>query len=321
MAVYTHMTADEASIFISQQYNIGDFVSIQDIISGIENSNFLVHTDVNRFILTIYERRVDKNDLPFFLGFMEHLAEHGVPCPLPIHNADGELVSELKGKPATIISFLNGKSVGRITPIHCAELGKNLARIHIAGEGFDMEKQNAFSITDWDDLFLKIKDKVDNIAPNLMDLIERELDFLNKNWDMNLPTGIIHGDLFPDNVLFSDDKLSGIIDFAFACNDYLAYDIAICLNAWCFENDESFNVTKSMAFLKGYNDVRQLTNEEKTALPILARGASMRFLLSRCYDWLNPVDGAISIPKNPLEYYQKLKFHQCVKGAGDYGIY
>lgn len=321
MAVYTHMTADEARTFINEHYNIGDFVFIQDIISGIENSNFLIQTDKSIFILTIYEKRVDKNDLPFFLGLMEYLAGENIPCPLPVHNIEGGVISNIKGKPATIISFLNGKSVSRIMPAHCASLGKTLAQTHLASEGFGMKKQNAFSIFYWDSLFLKIKDKVENIAPNLLYLIKNELNFLNENWEMGLTRGIIHGDLFPDNVFFSDDKLSGIIDFAFACNDYLAYDIAICLNAWCFESDGTFNITKSTAFLKAYNEVRKLTDKEKEKLPILARGATIRFLLSRCYDWLNPVDGAISIPKNPLEYYQKLKFHQCVKGAKDYGIF
>jgi len=318
MAVYTHLTVEKASAFLTN-FEIGNLVSIEGITNGIENTNFLIETDINKFILTIYEKRVCEKDLPFFLNLMEYLSEKGINCPLPVHNRKGNLITQLENKPAAIISFLNGKSVVKTTQKHCGLLGKELAKMHVALKDFPLKRNNSMSLFSWQTIFSQIKDRLYEITPNLSNIIEKELEFLKKNWEFNIPRGIIHADLFPDNALFLGDKI-GIIDFYNSCNDYFAYDIAICLNAWCFESDVSFNLTKSRAFLDGYNSVRKLTNNEKENLNILARGATMRFLLSRCYDFFNPVPNSIAVPKNPSEYYHKLMFHQCVKGMEDYGL-
>ncbi|MBI1986377.1 MAG: homoserine kinase [Rhodospirillales bacterium] len=273
MAVYTEVGDEELIAFVGE-YDIGEVLSSKGIAEGIENSNFTLTTTSGTYILTLYEKRVKPEDLPFFLGLMEHLATAGIPCPTPIHGRDGKALRRLAGRPAAIVTFLAGMWPRRITPEHCSQLGQGLAKLHLAGAGFGI----------------------------------------------GLPTGVIHGDLFPDNVFFRARKLTGMIDFYFACNDMFAYDLAICLNAWCFESDHSFNITKARRMLTAYRKVRDFSTAELAALPLLARGSAMRFLLTRLYDWLHTPAEAMVTCKDPLEYLAKLRFHQGVKSPGAYGL-
>lgn len=319
MAVYTDVTAEELTEFLVP-YGIGDLLSYKGIAEGVENSNYLVHTSQGSFILTLYEKRVAKNDLPFFLGLMGHLASHNITCPQPVVNRQGEALGTLAGRPAAIITFLEGMWPRRPNVAHCAGVGAALAKMHLAGADFKMSRANALSVKGWRPLFDQAAARADGVQHGLRALLGAELDHLEQHWPGDLPKGVIHADLFPDNVFFLGDKLSGLIDFYFACNDMLAYDVAICLNAWCFEIDHSFNVTKARAFLNAYTRERRLTAAEQDALPLLARGASMRFLLTRLVDWLNVPPGAMVKPKDPLEYVRKLRFHQGVKSMSDYGV-
>jgi homoserine kinase type II len=320
MAVYTDVAADELAAYLSQ-YDLGDLLSYKGIAEGVENSNFLLHTSKGSFILTLYEKRVARGDLPFFLGLMTHLAQHGINCPQPVENKSGEALGELAGRPAAIITFLEGIWPRKPNASHCAGVGQALAKMHLAGANFSMTRANALSVAGWRPLFDAAKARADNVQPGLRDFLAAELDHLESGvWPTNLPQGVIHADPFPDNVFFLGDKLSGIIDFTFACNDILAYDVAICLNAWCFEADHSFNVTKARAFLSAYGRERKLSEAEQDALPLLARGAAIRFLLTRLVDWLNVPPGALVKPKDPLEYVRKLRFHQSVRSVRDYGL-
>ena len=319
MAVYTDVAADELAEFLSR-YDLGELLSYKGIAEGVENSNFLLHTSAGYFILTLYEKRVAKGDLPFFLALMTHLASRGISCPLPVKNKSGEALSTLAGRPAAIISFLEGIWPRKPNAAHCAGVGQALARMHLAGRDFSMSRANALSVSGWRPLFDAASSRADELQPGLRAFIEAELDYLEGGvWPKHLPQGVIHADLFPDNVFFLGERLSGIIDFTFACNDTLTYDVAICLNAWCFEPDHAYNVTKGRALLKAYGNVRALQVSERAALPVLARGAAMRFLLTRLVDWLAVPDGALVKPKDPLEYFRKLRFHQSVKSADDYG--
>jgi homoserine kinase type II len=320
MAVYTEVAADELAEFLSL-YDLGGLLSYKGIAEGVENSNFLLHTARGTFILTLYEKRVAKDDLPFFLGLMTHLASHGISCPQPVTNKSGEVLGSLCGRPAAIITFLEGVWPRKPNAAHCARVGEVLAKMHLAGSNFAMSRANALSVSGWRPLFDRAADCADSVQVGLRDLIARELDHLESGvWPKQLPLGVIHADLFPDNVFFLGEELSGIIDFTFACNDMLAYDVAICLNAWCFEADHSFNVTKARAFLSAYGRERKLSDAEQAALPLLARGSALRFLLTRLVDWLNVPPGALVKPKDPLEYVRKLRFHQSVASVRDYGV-
>lgn len=321
MAVYTDVSDEDIARFVAE-YDIGNVISFKGIAEGVENTNFLLQTDQASFILTLYEKRVNPDDLPFYLGLMDHLSAKGLNCPTPIHGRDGVALRRLCGRPAAITSFLNGMSPRRIMPHHCTGLGAALAQLHTAGQDFDMYLGNALSVKGWRPLFESCRADADGVQPGLEKLIEDELVFLEANWPHQLPAGVIHADLFPDNVFFfpGKDDVSGLIDFYFACNDLLAYDIAICMNAWCFEPDNSFNVTKARNLLSSYGKVRALSDDELAALPILARGASLRFLLTRLYDWINTPKDALVTPKNPREYINKLRFHQRIDSAGAYGL-
>ncbi len=319
MAVYTDVTADDLTEFISR-YEIGALLAYKGIAEGVENSNFLLHTGAGNFILTLYEKRVAEQDLPFFLALMEHLAARGITCPQPVKNRQGGMLGKLAGRPAAIVTFLDGLWIRRPNAGHCAAVGEALAGLHLAGADFKVRRQNALSIDSWRGLYEQAKARGDSVRPGLCAEIAKELDALDKSWPRDLPQGVIHADLFPDNVFFLGDRLSGLIDFYFACTDTLAYDVAVCLNAWCFEPDHSYNVTKGRALLKSYGKARTLSAAERAALPVLARGAAMRFLLTRLVDWLAVPDGALVKPKDPLEYFRKLRFHKSVKSAGDYGI-
>ncbi|MBB1093496.1 homoserine kinase [Rhodopseudomonas pseudopalustris] len=319
MAVYTDVAADELADFL-KAYEIGDLLSYKGIAEGVENSNFLLHTTRGYFILTLYEKRVAADDLPYFLSLMAHLAARGVSCPQPATNRAGEVCGTLSGRPAVIINFLEGVWPRRPNLAHCAGVGEAMAKMHRAGLDYPSYRSNPLSVTGWRPLFNIAASRADEIQPGLRDFIAAELDYLEGNWPEQLPTGVIHADLFPDNVFFIGDKLSGLIDFPFSCNDILAYDVAICLNAWCFEPDLSFNVTKARALLNAYQRERALSEAEQAALPLLARGAAMRFLLTRLVDFLNVPAGALVRPKDPLEYVRKLRFQQNVAGIRDYGV-
>jgi homoserine kinase type II len=319
MAVYTDVSADDLTRFLSV-YDIGELLSYKGIAEGVENSNFLVHAGAGNFILTLYEKRVAEDDLPFFLGLMEHLAARGITCPQPVKNRQGGVLGKIAGRPAAIVTFLDGLWIRRPSPAHCSAVGEALARLHLAGAAFKQKRANALSIESWRPLYEHAKARGDSVRQGLCPEIEMELDELEKSWPRRLPQGVIHADLFPDNVFFLGDKLSGLIDFYFACTDTLAYDVAVCLNAWCFESDHSYNVTKGRSLLNAYGKVRALSETERNALPVLARGAAMRFLLTRLVDWLAVPDGALVRPKDPLEYYRKLRFHQSVKSVQDYGL-
>jgi homoserine kinase type II len=319
MAVYTDVSADDLTRFLSV-YDIGELLSYKGIAEGVENSNFLVHAGAGNFILTLYEKRVAEDDLPFFLGLMEHLAARGITCPQPVKNRQGGVLGKIAGRPAAIVTFLDGLWIRRPSPAHCSAVGEALARLHLAGAAFKQKRANALSIESWRPLYEHAKARGDSVRQGLCREIEMELDELDKSWPRRLPQGVIHADLFPDNVFFLGDKLSGLIDFYFACTDTLAYDVAVCLNAWCFESDHSYNVTKGRSLLNAYGKVRALSEAERNALPVLARGAAMRFLLTRLVDWLAVPDGALVRPKDPLEYYRKLRFHQSVKSVQDYGL-
>lgn len=319
MAVYTDVSTDDLARFLAT-YDIGELLSYKGIAEGVENSNFLVHTTKGNFILTLYEKRVAEADLPFFLGLMEHLAARGLNCPQPVKNRQGVALGVLAGRPAAIVTFLEGLWMRRPSVKNCAAVGEALAKLHIAGSDFTMKRVNALSVESWRALFDHAGPRGDTVQPGLCNEIAKELGVLEKSWPRDLPQGVIHADLFPDNVFFLGDTLSGLIDFYFACTDTLAYDVAICLNCWCFEPDHAYNVTKGRALLKAYQAVRPLSQAERDALPVLARGAAMRFLLTRLVDWLSVPEGALVKPKDPLEYFRKLRFHQSVRSASDYGL-
>ncbi len=319
MAVYTEIADDELDAFVAG-YDLGQVISVTGIAEGVENSNFLLVTDKGQFILTLYEKRVAPEDLPFFIGLMEHLSHRGLSCPLPVHDRRNNALNRLAGRPAAIVTYLPGRSVRRPKNEHCAAAGAALARLHLAGDGFHVARRNALSVSGWRPLYQQCRGRADSVAAGLGREIEQELDYLEQNWPRTLPAGVIHADLFPDNVFFIAGAVSGLIDFYFACNDMFAYDVAICLNAWCFEQDGALNVTKARSLLAGYRGVRDLSPAEIDALPLLARGSALRFLLTRLYDWLEVPPGALVVPKDPIEYYRKLRFHRGVADASAYGL-
>ena len=319
MAVYTEVSDTALAAFIAD-YDIGPALSFKGIAEGVENSNYLLLTEGGPHILTLYEKRVAAEDLPFFLGLMEHLAANGVPCPVPVHGRDGAVLRRLCGRPAAITSFLNGAWPRRSAPGHCAELGEALAHLHLAGLNYRERRANALSLDSWRPLFEKCRAGADGVVPGLSAEVSATLERIEAEWPRDLPRGVIHADLFPDNVFFEGTRLSGLIDFYFACNDALVYDLAVCLNAWCFEPDLSFNVTKARHLIARYRAVRRCSEAEIAALPRLAEGAALRFLLTRLYDWINQVDGALVRPKDPREYLHKLRFHRAVADPRAYGI-
>ncbi len=319
MAVYTEVGEAELDAFLAD-YEIGEAVALKGVAEGVENSNFLLNTTGGQYFLTLYEKRVDPRDLPFFLGLMDHLAARGINCPRPIHGRDGKAVRTLAGRPAAITTFLQGLWPRKPTVKHCAPIGRGLAELHLAGRDFAIARPNALSVAGWRPLFDGARSHADEVTPGLAGELAAEIDFFEANWPKDLPAGVIHADLFPDNVFFLHDRLSGLIDFYFACNDFLAFDIAVCINAWCFEPDRSFNVTKARALIQAYDEVRPLTSAERRALPLLARGTALRFLLTRLYDWIHTPADALVKRKDPLEYLTRLRFHRGVKSLADYGL-
>jgi homoserine kinase type II len=319
LAVYTEVSDEALAAFLAE-YDLGAVQSFKGIAEGVENSNFLLVCEGGRFFLTLFEKRVKKDDLPFFIGLMEHLAQRGVACPQPVRSRKGEALGSLADRPAVIVTFLNGLSIRRPSARLCGSVGEALATIHRAGGGFALHRSNALSIGGWSPLLAAAEARADEVAPGLAREAAQTLAALQSAWPSGLPEGVIHADLFPDNVLFLGENLSGLIDFYFACNDALAYDLAVCLNAWCFEPNVSFNITKGMALINGYEKIRKLSDAEVEALPILARGTALRFLLTRLVDWLNVPPGAKVVPKDPLEYLKKMRFHAAIRNAREYGL-
>jgi homoserine kinase type II len=319
MAVYTEVTDEALAAFLAD-YDIGTMVAFRGIAEGVENSNYSLRTTAGDFILTLYERRVDPVDLPWFLGLMEHLARRGIVCPLPVHGRDGAALRRLAGRHAAITTFLPGVWPRRVRPEHCAPVGAALAALHVAGSDYAARRRNALGPSGWTPLLERSRARADEVQPGLARELDEALAGILGAWPHEMPVGHIHADLFPDNVFFLDGRLSGLIDFYFAATDILAYDVAVCLNAWCFEPDFSFNVTKARAMLSAYSATRPLSDAERAALPVLCRGAAIRFLLTRLYDWLNPPPGALVTRKHPVEYLRRLRFHLAARTEHAYGI-
>jgi homoserine kinase type II len=318
MAVYTDIDDAELAKLLSE-FDLGGPRAFKGIAEGVENSNFLLETERGRFILTVFEKRVDPADLPFFMGMMGHLARKNFPAPLPVAAKDGDVIRKLRGKSAVIITFLTGMSPRRPSLAQCRSLGAGLARFHAALADFPMQRANTLSIDAWPKLYAGREAEADALSPGLAAMIAADLDALKAGWPKGLPAGAIHADLFPDNAFFIGEDLSGVIDFYFACTDFLAYDVAVCLNSWCFEPRGELNQSKSRALLSGYESVRRLEPAEREALPILCRGAAMRFFLTRLVDWAATPADALVRPKNPLEYADYLGFHRRARSAADYG--
>ncbi len=319
MAVYTEVS-DEALAGFLTEYDLGGMVAFRGIAEGVENSNYQLRTTGGDFILTLYERRVDPAELPWFLGLMEHLCSRGITCPLPVRGRDGASLRMLAGRPACITTFLPGVWPRRVRPAHCAPVGAALAALHLAGADYPVERANALGPEGWRPLLERCLPRADEVQPGLAVQLEMALARILTDWPAGLPRGHIHADLFPDNVFFLDGAVSGLIDFYFAATDLFAYDLAVCLNAWCFEADLAFNVTKARAMLRAYAACRALSPAERAALPVLCQGAAIRFLLTRLYDWVNTPPGALVTRKDPLEYLGRLRFHLMAKDEHAYGL-
>ena len=320
MAVYTKLSENNLKDFFSK-YNLGKLLKFQGIQEGIENSNYFVKTDSGKFILTVYEKRVEEKDLPFFMGLMKNIFNENFPSPEPIINKNGNYITEIFGKKAAVVSFLEGASKKNLTPGNCHEVGIYTAKLHMITKNLNIKRTNRLSVNSWRLIYRKIQRDCSKIYPDLTKIIERNLEVIEDQWPKNIPRGIIHADLFPDNIFFKGNKLTGIIDFYFSCYDFYALEIAICLNALCFEGKNenlSFNVTKAKKFIDGYSSIRKLTEEEKESLKILCHGAAMRFLLTRVFDYLNLTEDALVKIKDPVEYLKRLEFHNSVKNYQDY---
>lgn len=319
MAVYTEVTDDALTAFLAG-YDIGTAVAFRGIAEGVENSNYSLRTTAGDFILTLYEKRVDPAELPWFLGLMEHLAQRDFVCPQPVRGRDGDALRQLAGRHAAITTFLPGVWPRRVRVDHCGPVGAALASLHLAGADYAPTRRNALGPDGWSPLLDRSRDRANEVQPGLTAALEDALAGILAAWPSDLAVGHIHADMFPDNVFFLNDRLSGVIDFYFAATDILAYDVAVCLNAWCFEQDFSFNVTKARALLTAYRALRPLSDAERAALPVLCRGAALRFLLTRLFDWLNTPEGALVTRKDPMEYLRRLRFHLSARDEHAYGI-
>jgi len=320
MAVYTKLSEIELKEFFLK-YNLGKLLNYSEIKEGIENTNYSIKTEKGKFILTLYEKRVDEKDLPFFISLMRNLFDKDFPSPEPIINKNGSYISEIVNKKAAVVSFLDGQAKKVLNPNECYEIGIKTAKLHLITKDLAGERENKLSINSWRKIYENVKNGCSKIHHNLPKIIEKNLDEIEKNWPKNIPSGIIHADLFPDNIFFKDNKVSGIIDYYFSCNDYYAFEIAICLNAFCFEGENenlSFNVTKAKKFIDGYSNIRKVSENEKNSLKVLCQGAALRFLLTRVFDYLNLTEGAIVKIKDPIEYLKRLEFHDGVQNYQDY---
>jgi len=322
MAVYTKLQKEEINNILLN-YKVGKLKNFEGIREGIENTNYFIETEKGKYILTIYERRVKDTDLPFFSNLMVELSKNGFNCPKPILNKDNNYISEIKNKKFMIVSFLEGSSKKNLTPIECKIVGNQIAKLHQITKNFKFVRTNDLSVKSWRSIFSQVKNRCNKIHPELPKLIEANLISIEKEWPKNLPSGIIHADLFSDNIFFKNNKFSGFIDFYFSCNDFYAFEIAVCFNALCFDGVKqnlSFNVTKAKKLMEGYNEVRKITKDEKIAIKVLSQGAALRFLLTRVFDYLNTVDNAVVKIKDPEEYLKRLEFHKNAKSFEDYLI-
>jgi len=317
MAVYTPLTDENVATLLAQ-YDIGPASACEGIAEGVENTNYKVTTPTGRYILTIFEKRVAETDLPFFMAVMERLAARDFPVPRPIPTRDGKMLTRVKGKPAAIVSFLDGAWPRMVELHHCGAVGETLARMHVALADFAGTRTNALSLRGWETLLVPRLDEAEKLRPGLAELVRKDMMAVRMAWRTDLPLGVIHADLFPDNALFTGAALTGVIDFYFACTDALAYDLAVCLNAWCFDGPR-YDVERGRVMIAAYESVRPLSDLERSMLPMLARGAALRFFATRLTDWAATPTGATVTPKDPLEYADKLAFHRTARGAADYG--
>ena len=320
MAVYTKISIDELNLFLSK-YNIDNINEFSGIKGGTSNSNYLLTADNKKFILTIFEERTNQENLPFYFDLMNHLNAHDIKCPEVIKDKQGNFSNSIKQKHAVITSFLTGSSLEKIKPIHCSNLGLTIAKMHNASEKLNIKRENELGFNKLGIIIEKLKTYKKHIDDEKLKFIEDEFLFLSREISKDLPSGIIHADLFPDNIFFEENNLTGIIDFYFSCNDFYAYEIAICLNAWCFEDSNNeFNPTKAKYLLGSYNQERKFSNEEVEALPLLARASALRYLLTRLLDFYSHEDSDLILKKDPNEYISKLRFHQSVRKASEYGL-
>jgi len=320
MAVYTKLNKNEIEEIVSL-YKLKNLESFAPIEEGIENTNYIIIANKKKYILTIFEKRVKEQDLPFFCELISLLNKSGFKCPLPLLNLENSPISTFKRKKLTILTFISGKSKENLSKENCEDIGKEAAKLHLLTSNFKIHRKNALSIESWRNMFENIKDKCIKIHKDLPNLIEANLKDIEKNWPSNLPSGIIHADLFKDNIIFENNKVSGIIDFTFSCNDFYALEIAICFNALCFDgvkSNLSFNVTKAKKFIDGYSSIRKLSDQERNSIKILSQGAALRFLLTRVFDAINTVEGALVKIKDPIEYLKRLEFHKNAKSYEDY---
>ena len=320
MAIYTKISSRDIQL-IEKKYNLGKIVYFKGIKKGIENTNYLLKTKKQRFILTLFEKRVQSKDLPFFMNLMDKLNKYKINCPQPQRNKKGKFLMKIKNKTAAIVSFVEGKDKFKLNPKNCFEIGKNIAKLHMASKKVKLYRKNSLSLKDWPNLLNKIGNRSKIISPNLNNLMKKSLLQLKSQWPKKLPYGIIHADLFIDNIFFKKNKFHGYIDFYFACNDFLMYEIAICINALCFDKKNNkfiFNKKKSKNLIKGYSKIRKFSNKEKKSLNVLCKGAALRYLLTRTYDYLNTPKNAIIKIKNPREYIQKLRVHNQFNNFKNY---
>ena len=320
MAIYTKISKDDV-VSIEKKFNLGKIIYFKGIKKGIENTNYLLKTKNKKFILTIFEKRVQKKDLPFFMKLMDKLSKYKINCPKPQRNKKGNFLIKIKNKTGSIVSFVEGKDKLKLKLKDCYEIGKNIARFHIASKRIKLYRKNSLSLKEWPKLLKKIDNKSRIINPNLSSLMKNSFLQIKNSWPKNLPHGIIHADLFIDNIFFKKNKFNGYIDFYFACNDFLMYEIAICINALCFDKKNNkfiFNKKKSTNLIKGYSKIRKFSDKEKKSLNILCKGAALRYLLTRTYDYLNTPKNAIIKIKNPREYIQKLKVHNKFSNFKNY---
>jgi len=320
MAVYTKLNQNKIEEILSN-YNLGKLDSFRGIEEGIENTNYFLSVNNKKFILTIYEKRVKSEDLPFFSNLMSSLNKASFKCPAPVSSKNNSTITNYDGKKLMIVTFLEGKAKSNLSPKNCKAIGIETAKMHELTKNFKLKRGNDLSIKSWRGLFESVKDQCSKLHKDLPKLIEENLISVEKNWPENLSKGIIHADLFHDNIFFNKDKFSGIIDFYFSCEDFFAFEIAICFNALCFDGVKenlSFNVTKAKNFIDGYSSVRKLSDLEKQNMKVLSQGAALRFLLTRVFDALNTVEGAIVKVKDPIEYLKRLEFHKNAKNHEDY---